>query len=192
MRLATYPRLHLLSNNRVSMSGFYGYSTTSDPDPALPSGSGLGTTSTSTWSGPVASGHFRDYGASVLVPNVGNVPSLRDEVMILGGGDYGANAVRSDSKRLLAATLGATWAPAQSMGGPRMVANVVLAPNGDIVLIGGSSDYYFLATPPTPAYRTLVWNRSADGSNCLRDLGVSVAATPAKVFQRARIVGVTI
>ena len=34
----------------------------------------------------------------------------------------------------------------------------------------------------------VVWNRSPEGTNPLRALGVQVAATPADVFRRARVV----
>jgi hypothetical protein len=163
-RLGEYPRMHFLSNNKVICCGTYAYSATIDPDPLLtPSNQNpLLAPSPNHWSPllQLVAQSWRGESSSVLVPNVGRIPGLRDEVMIIGGGHYSANTVFNNSIRLLAGTAGAVWGGVQDQGSPRMVANGVLMPNGDVVLVGGSSDHYhFPGNQRIPVYKTMVWDR---------------------------------
>jgi hypothetical protein len=187
-RLGHYPRLHLLSNNQVITAGFFQHSTKVDPDPALPASVFPAAPGSSAWSTPLPSGPFRDYGTAVLVPNVGNAANLRDEVMVLGGGDSATTAAWSDSRRLLAATAGQSWSPPQAMGSSRMVPNVVLTPNGEIVLIGGSSDNCFRASPGTPAYQTLVWNRTTGWQADTAQIGKRMYHSTAALLPSGKLV----
>jgi Domain of unknown function (DUF1929) len=157
--LGSYPRAHFLSNNRTFLAGMWGWSSSIDVDPSLPAHIDWFLPQSAAWSSPMQSGLGRIYGSSVLVPNVGNVPSLRDEVMILGGGIW-PNSVAGDSRRVPAATA-TGWGVTQPLQRPRMLTNPVLAPNGDVVLIGGSVEYYWNTTTPTPELHTETWSRSS-------------------------------
>jgi hypothetical protein len=45
------------------------------------------------------------------------------------------------------------------MVSPRIVGNAVITPNGDVVMVGGCSDYYFNNTAHQPVRMTEVWDR---------------------------------
>lgn len=189
-RLGEYPRMHFLSNNRVVCSGGYPYSATVDPDPALTASSGSYLPpAVNHWSPLLASLSMREYGCSVLVPNVGNVPGLRDEVMIIGGGHYSSNTVSSLSQRLLAGSTGSAWGSTQSFGTPRMVCNAVLMPNGDIVLIGGSSGHYHVAASQRiPVYQTMVWDRANGWQGDASQVGKRMYHSTAALLPSGRVV----
>jgi Domain of unknown function (DUF1929) len=161
--LGSYPRVHLLTNNRTFLAGMWEWTSSIDMDPNLPTTGGWNSPQSGAWSPPIQStnqlGTSRIYGCSVVVPNLGNVSTLRDEVMIIGGGIFDTT-VHGDSRRILAATATSWGATSQPLHGPRMVANAVLAPTGDIVLIGGSREYYFPSPNPQPELRTEVWSRT--------------------------------
>jgi hypothetical protein len=175
--LDEYPRLHLLSNNRVFLSGQWRESAFV-VDAASPTGY--------YWADNMLSlssfqGNPLSYAASVLVPNVGNVAGREDEIMAIGGSNWTNALVVDTSQRILAGSgtgpqspplspigMNATpgnqvpqWNPlsVEQMVRPRMVGNAVLGPDGDIVMIGGSSDHYWQALP-NPVLVTEVWNRA--------------------------------
>jgi hypothetical protein len=161
--LGSYPRMHFLTNNRTFLAGMWEWTSSIDTDPNLPTTGGWNNPQSAAWSAPIQSssqlGTSRIYGCSVMVPNVSNFPTLRDEVMIIGGGSW-PNSLHGTSRRILAATATSWGATSQPLNSPRMVANAVLAPTGDIVLIGGSRQYYWASANPLPELRTEIWSRT--------------------------------
>lgn len=138
-----YPRQLLLSFGDLFLVGMFRGSNHVHP------------TAHGTWkqdppplSNRVDTGERRSYGASVLLPNIGNRPGGRDRVFIIGGSD-GVNT--TDSVQTINGFGGTAWTAAPSMNVGRMVANTVLLPDGAILEIGGctGSDYW-TNNPPTP------------------------------------------
>jgi hypothetical protein len=136
-----YPRQHLISDGTLFVVGMYrganhvhaatdvyNYSWAQDP--------GVGAT--------LDTGQFRNYGSSVLVPNVGRRPAGVDKVWILGGSD-GVNV--TNSVQTIDGFSGTAWAPALAMNVGRMVANTVLLPDGAILEIGGCTAYDYFTYP---------------------------------------------
>ena len=141
--LQEYPRLNLLGDGHIFMSGLAPNGVRWDPEqpylasaPFLPPlatfnyGTGLGVTS--VWGQP------RIYGSTVLLPQYG---ALQNVVLRLGG-DNGSIAT-SSSEICLAAQAGASWASlgnvtsSTSVGG-RSHSNAVALPDGSILAIGGT------------------------------------------------------
>jgi hypothetical protein len=120
-----YPRLHLLGNGKVFMSGPNAQSRTFDP-------------SQGTWSASGATTKYgidRLYGSSVLLPLEPN-EGYRPRVVIFGGDTHGA------TKTVELIDLGAsieTWVNLPPMSVPRVHLNAVLLPNGKILTLGGST-----------------------------------------------------
>jgi hypothetical protein len=151
--LGEYPRMHLLSNNKVFLAGMFtganrlwhdlSYVPPTacaqnavanwETNPSVPAGC-VPAASTPGW--PKFSPQYRDYGSSVLLPNVGNVPGGRDRVMILGGAP-GTPAGNTSS--IIDGVGTAGWGSVQTMVHARQCANAVLLPNGEVFVCGGSS-----------------------------------------------------
>lgn len=174
MRLGECPYMHLLSNNSVICCGGYRWSSRVDPDPLLAASNGDVTLppAVNDWSVllPTDSGFFRNHGSSVMVPNVGNILALRDQVMVIGGERKdtvtNTNEVHADSRLLLPFASQPAWGSSQNLGTPRMVTNAVLVPNGDITLIGGSSGPYFPGgANGIPVYHASYWDRANGWQN---------------------------
>ena len=150
--LDQYPVMHLLSNNRVFLSGQWWETTrvTYPTDSAV-----------QNWSPIAYRSNGRNGAPTVLVPNVGNTLQGRDELMTIGGGISSSALAFNTSYRIAAAAANPTWSAGQSLSFNRMLGNAVLVPNGDVVLIGGCSDYYFTSPtgPHTPVLRTEVWDK---------------------------------
>ncbi|MCU0863922.1 MAG: galactose oxidase early set domain-containing protein [Planctomycetes bacterium] len=177
IEIGAYPPLHLLSNNRTFSTGILGYTTSIDTDPLLLAGGVWGTPQSGAWAPFLTSGPIRVGAPSVLVPNVGNLIGLEDQVMFIGGGraassgppatpsSVSGNSIRIDAAMTTppAGQPQSVWQPPQNLaGGPRMLANAVLAPSGDIVLIGGSAAYYFEnSSNAQPQTTTEVWDRAS-------------------------------
>lgn len=149
--LGQYPRLHLVSTNHIFLSGEWNGTSRVDHVSSNP---------IQMWLLPVNSGSFRGSGSSVLVPNVGNTTLGRDELMIIGGGVSGQPS-NNTSRRIDAGATNPVWGAPQVMQAGRMTANAVLTPNGDIVVIGGSSDFYFAGPNPVPVLTTEVWDKTS-------------------------------
>jgi hypothetical protein len=120
-----YPRLHLLGNGKVFMSGPNPMSHTFDPDAGTWSTSG----STTNY------GNDRLYGSSVLLPlklDDGYAP----KVMVFGGN----TSLATNTVELI--DLGnwpESWVSKPPMSVPRVTMNAVLLPNGKILTLGGST-----------------------------------------------------
>jgi len=151
--------MHLLSNNTVFLAGMHTGANRVRHDEAL------GPPQLWAAAPPWTSGPGREYGASILVPNVGNTPGGRDLVMIIGGGDK-TNGVVVDVNRLIDASAPTpVWSVDTDpyvMAFPRMVANVVLLPTGQVVAMGGSSNLYDYGTPGAnqPVYDTEIYSKA--------------------------------
>ena len=154
--LGLYPRDLFLSNNRTFALS-WSRAASMRYDALLPPGTdpiwvGTGTTAH-------AMSSSRNEAPLVFVPNVGNLPGGRDRLMVVGGTDNAlpVPSVVSSSEQILASSPGAQWGAAQAMQLPRMQANVVLVPNGDVLAIGGCATHYW-GPLKTPQRRTEVWS----------------------------------
>jgi hypothetical protein len=147
--LGEYPRMHALSNNQVFVAGMWSGSCRvrhdSSPIAQNPLGDWL-----EPWQGAYGNGSFRNYGSSVLVPNVGRTVGGDDLVMILGGGYGGSNSVHDTSRVIDGAAIAPIWGTPEVMQYKRMCANAVLLPNGHVLVVGGSESNYFQSSPPNP------------------------------------------
>jgi hypothetical protein len=121
-----YPRLHLLGNGKVFMSGPNPQSHTFNP-------------ATGAWSvGPTTNyGDDRLYGPSVLLPlsiDDGYAP----RVVIFGGNVNGA----TNSVEMIDLTVTPeVWVTKPPLSVPRVTMNAILLPNGKILTVGGSTKY---------------------------------------------------
>ncbi len=153
-----YPRQHLLSSGHLFVAGMYTGGNRVHPQSHgawLPLVSILG------------NGMFRNYGSSVLLPNVGRRANQQDRVMILGGSSNTAlNASPTVQVCNAFSGTGSTaWSSFPSMNVGRMVANAVLLPDGAVLVIGGStngSDYFNFGITPVPETRPEVYRRSTN------------------------------
>jgi hypothetical protein len=122
-----YPRLHLLGNGKVFMSGPNPLSHTFDP-------------TTGTWSsdGSMTNyGNDRLYGSSVLLPlsiDDGYAP----KVVIFGGNTNGATAT---VEQIDLSVWPEVWVNKPPMSVPRVTMNAVLLPSGKILTLGGSTTF---------------------------------------------------
>jgi len=167
--LGEYPRIHLVSTNHAFVSGMFAGSNrvrhvdTSGPTP----------TPQNWLATPLENGNFRNYGSSVLLPNVGNTTLGRDLIMILGGyakynGGGPGNTLSFDTCKIIDG--GATTFPVNPnawtlsphvMLFGRMCANAVLLPNGEVLAVGGCHNNYFQqATTPVPVWTTEAFNKA--------------------------------
>jgi hypothetical protein len=160
--LGEYPRMHLLSNNKVFMSGqwsganrvwhdlTYVPASTSlplakeywDGNPPLSTPTIPATPNWPIYAHPQG-GSARSCGASVLVPNVGN-GSATDRIMTLGGVGYpnGNPVPILMTEWIAAAQLSPAWQPSAIMGFARECLSAVLLPDGGILAIGGGMNGY--------------------------------------------------
>jgi galactose oxidase-like protein len=160
-----YPRQHLISDGSLFVAGMnsgsnHAYAPTDpinyhwaqDPPPLT---------------NRIDTGGFRSYGASILVPNVGNRPNGMDKVWILGGSDT-TNAM--NTVKTINGFSGTAWESAPSMNVARMVANTVLLPDGAILEVGGctGADYFEVTndnnpnTNPIPEKRPEIYLKSVN------------------------------
>jgi len=117
-----YPRMHLLPNGNVFVSG---------PAPV----STMFNTTTKIWS-PVASTKYsgtRTYGSSVLLP-LTPADGYKPRVMIFGGGDPAT--ATTELIDLSVAT--PQWQYGPPMSQPRIEMNATILPNGKVLALGGS------------------------------------------------------
>lgn len=168
--LGEYPRMHLVSTNHAFMVGMWRGASrvrhNSFPTQQNTFGDWL-----QPWTGAWDTQAFRDYGSSVLVPNVGNTVAGQDLIMILGGGSSGSATVTPSVHATSGMIDGGATAPAwglpfETMRSPRMVANAVLLPTGEILVVGGSSDYYFQTQwwpnpPRTPVFEVELYSKTS-------------------------------
>ncbi len=160
--LGEYPRLHLLSTNRVFLAGMFTGANRVRHDELL------GPPQIWEATPPWTSSPERMLGSSILVPNVGHSPGADNLVMVLGGGDYATQSVVSDNRVIDAAAINPVWSQSNPIGDPyaynfpRMVANVVLLPTGEVVAMGGSSNYYDPITwsNNTPVFDTEIFSKT--------------------------------
>ena len=126
-----YPRLHLLGNGKVFMSGPNPQSHTFDP-------------ATGTWSSGATTNYGDDRlnGPSVLLPldpGQGYAP----RVVLFGGNvNGGTNTV----EMIDLSVSPAVWVNKPPMSVPRVTLNAILLPNGKILAVGGSTNYNDPAT----------------------------------------------
>ena len=171
--LGEYPRMHLVSTNSLFMVGMWrGASRVRHVSIGAP---GMAQNAFGDWLEPWGGGWdslaFHGYGSSVLLPNVGNTQLGQDLIMILGGGSGGTSTVlptvNGTSGMIDGGATSPAWGfPFETMKSPRMCANAVLLPTGEVLVVGGSSDYYFPAplvpTPPrTPVYDAEIYSKNA-------------------------------
>jgi hypothetical protein len=145
--LNIYPRLHVLSDDTLFLSGPGGKSAKVDQDvTALPTGSPPPAPQfarpwdlTAARNSPIA---FRDDGSSVLMHTLGD-----DFVLRVGGDDPvtapGAPPVATDVVEVChanAAALPVKWTQFGNLpGGPRVYANAVVLPDMSVLVLGGRS-----------------------------------------------------
>ncbi len=126
------PRLHVLANGSVFMSGPDPSSRTFEPTQA-------------TWSNASSStlfGNNRRYGSSVVLP-LDPDRGYSAKIMLFGGNDQ----TGTDTVELIdLGTWPEVWVSAPSMSVPRTNMNAVLLPNGKILAVGGSTFYNDPAT----------------------------------------------
>lgn len=153
-----YPRQHLLSSGHLFVAGMYTGGNRVHPTNHgawLPTGSILN------------NGLFRNYGSSVLMPNVGRRPNSQDKVMILGGSS-GASPNASSSVQVCNAFSGtgsSAWTLLPPLTVGRMVANAVLLPDGAVLVIGGSttgSSYFSAPSFAVAEFRPEIYRRSVN------------------------------
>src|SRR3989475_870660 len=118
-----YPRMHLLPNGNVFVSG---------PAPVTM----IFNTTTKTWSvvAPTNYSGMRTYGSSVLLP-LSPVDGYKPRVMIFGGGDPAT--VSTEIIDLSAAS--PQWQFGPPMSQPRIEMNATILPNGKVLALGGSA-----------------------------------------------------
>ncbi len=121
---ALYPRLHLLPNGKVFLSGQGASSKIFDP-------------SAQVWTLNVAKtnyGGFRGYGSSVLLP-LTPATNYDPRVMILGG----ANPATNTTEIIDLGAANPQWKYSVPMSQPRIEMNAVLLPTGKVLALGGST-----------------------------------------------------
>jgi len=119
-----YPRMHVLPNGKVFVSG-------SSPS------SGIFDPATKSWTQNIAATiypNYRTYGSSVLLP-LTPANNYDAKVMILGGDSPATNT--TEIIDLGAAT--PKWVSGPAMSQPRIEMNAVILPNGKILAVGGST-----------------------------------------------------
>jgi hypothetical protein len=149
-----YPRQHLISSGDLFVAGMYrgANHVHHATAPAIwkqdPPNPNLDTV------------NFRNYGASVLVPNVGNRPAGLDKVWIIGGSD---SVNSTNSVQSINGFSGTAWVSAPSMNVSRMVANTVLLADGAILEVGGCTGLdYFNYPSHTPELRPEIYRKSVN------------------------------
>ncbi len=165
--LFAYPRMHLLSNAYVFMSGMYSDRVTLAPLPAYRSAAlnppydPPGTT-LPDWKLRGFDTEARIYGTSVLHPQVS--PLYQDVVVALGG-MTSSGVVRDDVAQCKASAVNQTpwpvghnWLDLPPMNYARVFLNAVVMPDATVVVVGGSSDAA-MANPVLQAerYRGGAW-----------------------------------
>jgi hypothetical protein len=130
-----YPRLHLLANGKVFMSGPFSPAKTFDPVQGT------------WWTGgnPMIYTDSRMYGSSVLLP-LNPDDGYRPKVMIFGGNMNGAT---NTVEFIDLGTWPEQWVNSTPMSVPRVMMNAVLLPNGRILTLGGSTAF----NDPVSAHR---------------------------------------
>jgi hypothetical protein len=127
-----YPRLHLLGNGKVLMTG---------PDPATRTFD----PATGTWTPTIIShpyGSSRMYGTSVMLP----LKSSDGYAMrfFVTGGD---TSQPTSGAHLLDTSLATwTWRALPSLDQPRVTHNAVILPNGKVLVVGGSAQFNVAST----------------------------------------------
>jgi hypothetical protein len=128
--LEIYPRLHLLSDGKVFLSGQVMLGAKGDPEtPAT----AVGQWDTTVGRSGLSYASHRDYGTLVFFGRIG---ALRDVVVRLCG--HGTDT----AEYCLASQLNAPWQPLGTTpvpGGPRGHSNAVILPDGSIFVIGGDN-----------------------------------------------------
>ena len=140
-----YPRLHLLGNGKVLMTG---------PDP----GTRTFDPQTGTWSSVVASfpyGESRMYGTSVLLPLK---PSDGYAMRFLAAGG-GTSATTAVAALLDTSQPTWTWRTLPSLDQPRVTQNAVVLPNGKVLVVGGSAQFNVASTA---AMNALLFNPATE------------------------------
>ena len=127
-----YPRMHLLGNGKVFMSGPYSPAKTFDPSQGT------------WWTGgnPTIYGDSRLYGSSVLLP-LHPDEGYRARIMIFGGNVSGAT---NTVEFIDLGVWPEQWVSKPPMSVPRVHLNAVLLPNGKILTLGGSTQFNDPAT----------------------------------------------
>jgi len=117
-----YPRMHLLPNGKVFMSGSTAQSWTFDP-------------SNQTWTpGPTTNyGNMRTYGSSVLLP-LTPANGYAPKILILGG----ASPSTPTTELIDLSAASPKWVNGPNMVQPRIEMNATMLPNGKILTSGGS------------------------------------------------------
>ena len=142
-----YPRLHLLTNGLVLMTGPSAATRTFDP-------------ATGTWSAVITNhpniDQSRMYGTSVMLP-------LRPEDgyaarLFVTGGNTSTPYAGAHILDTSAPTW--SWRAVASLDQPRVTHNAVLLPNGKVLVVGGSSTFN---EPTTAAMNALLFDPATEG-----------------------------
>lgn len=128
-----YPRCHLLTTGRVFMGSFAPLSAAVDHDSVAWDLFPGHSFQASLWNG------FREYGASVLYPNIGG---RRNEVVRLGGRDMQSTGDWTTSTVEIcdADDPSAIWTKLPEMKRSRSVFNVVVLPDASLIAFGGLNE----------------------------------------------------
>ncbi len=160
-----YPRIHLLFSGHQYASGM-GTATARLNHAAAPG----------EWTTTANSAYtFRNYGTSVLLPNI---PGLQEDVVLRLGGyawDKGPIGVVASAELVHAAADSSPswdWQPAASMKRPRMHPCAVLLPTGDVLVVGGRTN----PTTMWPEEFALVPELYRPASDTWRDMAPGASA----------------
>ena len=121
-----YPRMHLLPDGKVFISGYQPNSYIFDP-------------STQTWTNSATTNYdsIRTYGSSVLLP-LTPANNYDPRVMIFGGGMQGGTATNTTEMIDLSVS-SPQWQYSAPMSQARIEMDAVLLPTGKVLALGGSS-----------------------------------------------------
>lgn len=147
--LIFYPWVHQLTNGKLFMSGMAWKSATLDDHGAAP---GVWTAGPGN-SGPGPWQTDRSYGSAVMLPNHDGVAN---RIMRLGGQSFLnllQTSVQEDTETvqiIQADNAAADWAPVANLNFKTAEQNLVLTPDADVYLFGGSTKSFdFTTVPPT-------------------------------------------
>jgi Domain of unknown function (DUF1929)/PKD domain/Bacterial Ig domain len=140
-----YPRLHLLKNGKVLLTGPDPFTRTFDP-------------ATGTWSGVLVSNQYPDsrmYGSSVMLP-LRAEDGYAERFVVFGG-----NTSMPTADAEILDTSAATWAwrSLPPLDQPRVTHNSVMLPNGKILVVGGSAQFNVASTA---AMRALLFDPATE------------------------------
>ena len=129
--VGVYPRMHVMPNGKVLKTGPARMSTYFDP-------------ATNTWKNVAAMQYgARRNGSSILLPGAG-------QVMAIGGQSPGAVSPTGTVEILDTSVAAPKWRYTTSLTYPRMHANSVVLPDGQVLVVGGGTQGSYMNPVKTP------------------------------------------